>query len=145
MTITLNCQVFEENNIFKIVIEEDMTFNSLKDIIVNGLKGVNVNVSAVKLKKFNLWKVDGEHNINNTNLLNEHGVELPPFSNISEHFPDELEKKHHIIIEQIKDIAILCDGTWNSLSTKLLKNFKFSFLNGILALDLDNIIYNPSI
>ena len=36
----------------------------------------------------------------------------------------------------------MCDGTWNGLSTKLLKKlkFKFSFLNGTIALDLDDII-----
>ncbi|CAG8677161.1 12057_t:CDS:1 [Funneliformis caledonium] len=73
-------------------------------------------------------------------------------------------RKHYIIVQRVKNIIVLCDGTWNGLSTKtnvydlyqlLMKQGQqpwyrqgvgtkvsniFFFLNGALALELDDII-----
>ncbi|CAG8678394.1 6739_t:CDS:1, partial [Funneliformis mosseae] len=167
MSITLNCFIFgesNENNFFEVTVETNVTVNILKKTI----KDV-VNVNAKRLNKFNLWKVDIQDkkrlNINSSNLLNElDGEELPPFSKISEYFSDEMGRKHYIIVQRVKNIIVLCDGTWNGLSTKtnvydlyqlLMKQGQqpwyrqgvgtkvsniFFFLNGALALELDDII-----
>ena len=114
-TITLSCLVVGENpyeNAFPVDIDTNKvkTVGHLKDAIKEKLHPKFENVTANDIK---LWKVDisleeenEKHDLVNTKInvnikVELEGVELPPLSKISKHFPSQPADEHiHIIVQR---------------------------------------------